>query len=555
MYAMTLDDNLNFDWKEVADPIRKPDEVLIKVHAAAINRADLMQKDGCYASPEGWPQWCGLEASGEVVEAPEESGFKPGDKVCALLGGGGYSELVTAPAGMVIPIPEGLSMVEAASLVEVWATVYLNLQMEAGGMNPGDVFYMQAGASGVGLAAIQYAKLLGAEVITTIDSPEKAEFVRNLGADYVLDYRKEDVRPVIEAHPPTVALDCIGGPLMGECFRNMVFGGRWIMIATMGEIEQNAAKFSLSDRQIPIRVKLPEQSREDLETIKNLPVQTANGGSVPLSRVADVSFGSGPTTIQRYNQNRRVLVGADLAQGVVKGEAQAEIDALPILQDLPQGVIRDVVGEDEWQQELMTSLLIAIVSGVLLVFAVLVLLYKRLMSPLVNMTSLALAPLGGILLVWLFGQPQSMPVYIGILLLLGIVSKNSILLIDFAIEEMDKGTRKLHAIIDAGHKRAQPIVMTTVAMTAGMVPTALSGVLGSGDGAWRAPMGTVVIGGLILSTVLTLLIVPAGFSLADGFEKRAGPWLRNRLLTYKDGDDSRGVLGEGPPQSGVEPAE
>ncbi|MEG9269675.1 efflux RND transporter permease subunit [Qipengyuania sp. Mu-71] len=328
-----------------------------------------------------------------------------------------------------------------------------------------------------------------------------------------------------------------------------------IRIATMGEIEQNAAKFSLSDRQIPIRVKLPERSREDLETIKSLPVQTANGGSVPLSRVADVSFGSGPTTIQRYNQNRRVLVGADLAQGVIKGEAQAEIDALPVLQDLPQGVIRDVVGEEEWQQELVTSLMIAIVSGVLLVFAVLVLLYKRLMSPLVNMTSLALAPLGGILLVWLFGQPQSMPVYIGILLLLGIVSKNSILLIDFAIEEMDKGTRKLHAIIDAGHKRAQPIVMTTVAMTAGMVPTALSGVLGSGDGAWRAPMGTVVIGGLLLSTVLTLLIVPAGFSLADGFEKRVGPWMRRRLLTYNEGDDTRGIIGDGSPEPGVEPAE
>ena len=328
-----------------------------------------------------------------------------------------------------------------------------------------------------------------------------------------------------------------------------------IRIATMGEIEQNAAKFSLSDRQIPIRVKLPERSREDLETIRNLPVQTASGGSVPLSRVADVSFGSGPTTIQRYNQNRRVLVGADLAQGVVKGEAQAEIDALPILQDLPQGVIRDVVGEDEWQQELISSLMIAIVSGVLLVFAVLVLLYKRLMSPLVNMTSLALAPLGGILLVWLFGQPQSMPVYIGILLLLGIVSKNSILLIDFAIEEMDKGTRQLPAIIDAGHKRAQPIVMTTVAMTAGMVPTALSGVLGSGDGAWRAPMGTVVIGGLILSTLLTLLIVPAGFSLADSFEKRVGPWLRNRLLTYKEGEDTRGIIGDSTAGPGAEPAE
>ncbi|WP_338446735.1 efflux RND transporter permease subunit [Pelagerythrobacter marensis] len=314
-----------------------------------------------------------------------------------------------------------------------------------------------------------------------------------------------------------------------------------IRIATLGEIEQNAAKFSLSDRQIPIRVKLPEQSREVLTTIENLPVPTRTGGTVPLSRVADVSFGSGPTSIQRYNQNRRVLVGADLAQGVVKGEADAQINALPILQNLPQGVIRDLVGEDEWQQEMLGSLMIAIISGILLVFAVLVLLYKRLMSPLVNMTSLALAPLGGIFLVWLVGQPQSMPVYIGILLLLGIVSKNSILLIDFALEEMDKGTRKLDAILDAGHKRAQPIVMTTVAMTAGMVPVSLSL---SGDGAWRAPMGTVVIGGLIMSTLLTLLIVPAGFSLADGLEKRLGPWLRNRLLTYRPGAE------EGPPGPG-----
>ncbi|WP_435419216.1 efflux RND transporter permease subunit [Parerythrobacter aurantius] len=313
-----------------------------------------------------------------------------------------------------------------------------------------------------------------------------------------------------------------------------------IRIATLGEIEQNAAKFSLSDRQIPIRVKLPKQSRQDLSTIENLPVPTSTGGAVPLSRVAEVSFGSGPTSIQRYNQNRRVLVGADLAQGVIKGEADAQINELPILKNLPQGVVRDVVGQDEWQQELVRNLLIAVVAGVLLVFAVLVLLYKRLMSPLVNMTSLALAPLGGIFLVWMVGQAQSMPVYIGILLLLGIVSKNSILLIDFAIEEMAKGTRKFEAIVDAGHKRAQPIVMTTVAMTAGMVPIAFSGLLGSGDGAWRAPMGTMVIGGLIMSTVLTLLIVPAGFSLADGFEKRVGPWLRNRFLTYRPGDENVG---------------
>ena len=316
-----------------------------------------------------------------------------------------------------------------------------------------------------------------------------------------------------------------------------------IRIATLGEIEQNAARFSLSDRQIPIKVRLSDEARTDFSTIENLPVPTTNGGSVPLSRVADITFGSGPTAIQRYNQNRRVLVGADLAAGVLKGEAQAQIDALPVLQNLPTGVIRDVVGEEEWQQELIQNLIIAIISGVLLVFAVLVLLYKRLMSPLVNMTSLALAPLGGVLLIWLLGQPQSMPVYIGILLLLGIVSKNSILLIDFAIEEMNKGVPKLEAIMDAGHKRAQPIVMTTVAMTAGMIPVAISL---SGDGAWRQSMGIVVIGGLVLSTLLTLLIVPAGFSLADGFEKRVGPILRRKLLTYKPGDETR-PHGDGAP--------
>ncbi len=308
-----------------------------------------------------------------------------------------------------------------------------------------------------------------------------------------------------------------------------------IRIATLGEIEQNAARFSLADRQIPIVVRLSRAARTDFRTIENLPVPLANGGSVPLSRVADITFGSGPTAVQRYNQNRRVLVGADLAAGVLKGEAQAQIDALPVLKTLPAGVIRDTVGEEKWQEELKVNLVIAIIAGFLLVFAVLVLLYKRLMSPLVNMTSLALAPLGGILLIWLLGQPQSMPVYIGILLLLGIVSKNSILLIDFAIEEMNKGVGQLDAIMDAGHKRAQPIVMTTVAMTAGMIPVALSL---SGDGAWRQPMGIVVIGGLVLSTLLTLLIVPAGFSLADSFEKRVGPWLRARMLTYKPGDEN-----------------
>tara|TARA_R110001606_G_scaffold146761_4_gene286718 strand:- start:3511 stop:6936 length:3426 start_codon:yes stop_codon:yes gene_type:complete len=320
-----------------------------------------------------------------------------------------------------------------------------------------------------------------------------------------------------------------------------------IRIATLGEIDQNAAKFSLSDRQIPIRVMLPLESRTDLNTIQNLPIPIASGGTVPLSRVASVSFGSGPTSIQRYNQNRRTFVGADLAPDVIKGEAMGKIFELPIMKNLPTGVSNEAFGEDEWQAELAVNFIIALIAGILLVFATLVLLYKRLMSPLVNMGSLALAPLGGMLLVWATGTSVSMPVLIGVLMLLGIVSKNSILLIDFAIEEMQKGVPKFEAIMDAGHKRAQPIVMTTVAMTAGMVPTALSL---SGDGAWRAPMGIVVIGGLIVSTVLTLIIVPAGFSLADGFERRAGPWLRKKMLTYEPGDDRH----DGPGAE-VQPAE
>ncbi|MEQ1597616.1 MAG: efflux RND transporter permease subunit [Casimicrobium sp.] len=309
-----------------------------------------------------------------------------------------------------------------------------------------------------------------------------------------------------------------------------------IRIATLGDIDQNSAKFSLSDRQIPIRVMMARESRQNLDIIRNLPVPLASGGSVPLSLVADVSFGAGPTTIQRRNQSFRTFIGADFAPGIVSSDADKKINALPIMKALPTGVTRAAFGLQEWQAEMQRDFLTALISGTLLVFSVLVLLYHRFMSPLVNMGSLLLAPLGGLIALAIVQQPLSMPVLIGILMLFGIVAKNSILLIDFAIEEMAKGVPQFQAIMEAGHKRAQPIVMTTVAMTAGMVPTALS--LG-GDGQWRQPMGTVVIGGLIVSTVLTLLIVPAGFSLADGLEKRLGPWLRDKFLTYKPENPSQ----------------
>ncbi len=292
-----------------------------------------------------------------------------------------------------------------------------------------------------------------------------------------------------------------------------------IRIATLGEIEQNSAKFSLSDRQVPIQVSLSENDRRDLSTLQNLPVPTSNGGSVPLKAVADIGFGSGPTTINRSNQLRRLAIGADLAPGVVEGDVWEKINALPTVKNLPQGIQKMNLGNQKWQAELMFNFAVALISGILLVFAVLVLLYRRFLAPFVNMGSLILAPLGAAIALHIANQPVSLFVLIGILMLFGIVAKNSILLVDFAVEMMNHGMPKDQAIWEAGHKRAQPIVMTTIAMVFGMLPTAISI---TGDNSWRAPMGITVIGGLIFSTVLTLLLVPSYFSIAISIESRIG---------------------------------
>nr|WP_295672292.1 efflux RND transporter permease subunit [Sphingomonas sp.] len=316
-----------------------------------------------------------------------------------------------------------------------------------------------------------------------------------------------------------------------------------IRIATLGDIDQNSAKFSLSDRQVPIRVALDQNARQRMSTIQNLPVATQSGASVPLSLVATIGFGAGPTQIQRVAQKRQLTVGMDLAPGLVSGTAQKLIHDLPTMKNLPIGVGELVVGSDKWQQEMITNVMIALASGCFLVFAVLVLLYRRVLPPLVNMGSLLLAPLGGLIGLLITGIPMSMPVFIGIIMLFGIVAKNSILLIDFALDEMSKGVPLFDAIVDAGYKRAQPIVMTTVAMVAGMLPTALAL---NGDGSARVPMGITVIGGLSLSTLLTLLIVPASFSLAASIEVWIGPKLRRSLLTYQPGDDGLPVIDHDP---------
>src|SRR4029079_3372077 len=247
-----------------------------------------------------------------------------------------------------------------------------------------------------------------------------------------------------------------------------------IRIATLGDIEQNSAKFSLSDRQVPIQVSLSEDARRNIQTLENLPVPTASGGSIPLKAVADIGFGSGPTTINRSNQLRALAIGADLAPGVVEGDVWAKVNSLPTMQHLPQGVQKMNLGNQKWQSELLFNFALALIAGILLVFAVLVLLYRRFLAPFVNMGSLLLAPLGPAVALHIAGQPVSLFVLIGILMLFGIVAKNSILLVDFAVEMMNHGMTKKEAIWEAGHKRAQPIVMTTVAMVAGMLPTAIS---------------------------------------------------------------------------------
>ncbi|MBU4461281.1 MAG: NAD(P)H-quinone oxidoreductase [Verrucomicrobia bacterium] len=233
MRAVLVNEGQSLVWTEVPDPVPKAGELLVDVHAAALNRADLLQRAGTYPPPPGWPEWMGLEVAGVVIEAPVDGRWRAGDKVCALLGGGGYAERVAVPANMAMRVPEGLSMVEAAAIPEAFATSYLNLCIE-GGMKAGDTVLIQAGASGLGIAAIQLVKALGGTVMTTVSTDRKAAFVRSLGADIVINRTVDDLGAAMDEHPADVALDCISGPGLGPCIEKMAIGGRWIVIATLG---------------------------------------------------------------------------------------------------------------------------------------------------------------------------------------------------------------------------------------------------------------------------------------------------------------------------------
>ncbi len=244
MKAMLVDENKNLVWSDVPDPVIKDDGVLVKIHAAALNRADLLQREGKYPSPEGCPPWMGLEIAGEIVEVGSKvTNWKIGDKVCALLGGGGYAEYVAVKYDMLMPIPKGLTMEEASALPEAYATSYLNLFIE-GHLEEGQTAFIPAGASGLASVAIPMAKAFGARVITSVLSDEIAEKIKPLGADIIINSTKEDVAEILRAedekgHPVNVSMDCLSGETLGKSLPFMARGGYWIVISTLAGIETN----------------------------------------------------------------------------------------------------------------------------------------------------------------------------------------------------------------------------------------------------------------------------------------------------------------------------
>ncbi len=303
-----------------------------------------------------------------------------------------------------------------------------------------------------------------------------------------------------------------------------------VRVSTIGDLDAALAKVGVDNRLIPVRVRLDDASRADLARIAALRVPTATGGSVPLSSVATVAIAEGPSVVERLNRERIATIGANLPPGVPLGVATARFNEIVASVDLPPGVRVAESGDAEVQQELMQSFANAMILGLMLVLTVLILLFGSVIQPFTILFSLPLA-IGGVAgALILTNNPVSMPVLIGILMLMGIVTKNAILLIDFAIEMMAKGMNRYEAIVEAGHKRARPIIMTSIAMSAGMLPSALG--VGEG-GTFRAPMAIAVIGGILVSTVLSLVVVPSFFLIMDDLSRLLG-WIFGRFIGKKD---------------------
>jgi hydrophobic/amphiphilic exporter-1 (mainly G- bacteria), HAE1 family len=311
-------------------------------------------------------------------------------------------------------------------------------------------------------------------------------------------------------------------------------------IATSGDIEANTPKFSEGERRLSIRVRLPDEVRRDLSQLGQLRVPTLSGGSTTLAAVADISYEAGPGVIQRMYRQRMAAVQADFAPGVTSGDATNAVDSTKTMKEIFAAekagdavVSRARVGQEQAMNEMFSGIIVALLSGIALIYSVMVLLFKSVFKPMVIMFALPLSFTGAFVALLIFGKAIDMPVMIGVVLLLGISAKNAILLVEFAIESEQRGNNVYDALFDACRERARPIVMTTVAMSAGMLPTALG--LGEGAG-FRTSMAIAVIGGLFSSTVLTLVLAPVIYSLVSSVERRVNP-LFGRLVTKRTVED------------------
>jgi multidrug efflux pump subunit AcrB len=323
-----------------------------------------------------------------------------------------------------------------------------------------------------------------------------------------------------------------------------------IRVATIGDVGPALAKFDAGDRLVPIRVQLEDAARADLPILEQLRVPLGGGrGGVPLSVVADIKLDQGPTSINRYDRERQATVAADLVGTAALGDATKKIYELPVMKSLPKGVKVSPSGDAESLNELSEGFATAITAGLMMVYAVLVLLFGTFLQPITILFSLPLSIGGAIAALLLTGKQLTTPVWIGILMLMGIVTKNAIMLVEFAVEAIREGKPRHEAIIDAGMKRARPIVMTTIAMAAGMMPSALA--FGAG-GEFRSPMALAVIGGLVFSTVLSLVFVPAMFMLMDDLGELI--WRFGKKLLVTSGEAEHPVEHKPPPDAVHTPA-
>jgi len=331
-----------------------------------------------------------------------------------------------------------------------------------------------------------------------------------------------------------------------------------IRVATIGDVGPALAKFDVGDRLVPIRVQLEDAARGNLKTLEQLRVplgEHGEKGGVPLSVIADVKLDQGPTSINRYDRDRQATVAADTVGDTALGDATKLINELPVMKSLPKGVKVSPSGDAESLNELSEGFATAMKAGLLMVYAVLVLLFGTFLQPITILFSLPLSIGGAIAALLVTGKQLTTPVWIGILMLMGIVTKNAIMLVEFAIESINAGKPRDEAMIDAGMKRARPIVMTTIAMAAGMMPSALA--VGAG-GEFRSPMALAVIGGLIFSTVLSLVFVPAMFMVMDDLGALIWRFGKRLIVHSEDADVAGGhhEVVEAPPapRSIVHPA-